>query len=114
MDGRGARGPRIARTTRRGTRPDLDDAGGTRIVDPTITALLPQFIDPAGNVPLQVAILALTSSVVEFTVLASYGMFAGRVSRLAAEPRVAALLDRAAAVLLMGAGLRMAALRRTG
>ncbi len=78
------------------------------------TALLPQFIDPAGSVPLQVGILALTSIAVEFVVLATYGIFAGRVSRLAAEPRVAAFLERAAGVLLMGAGLRMAALRRAG
>jgi threonine/homoserine/homoserine lactone efflux protein len=78
------------------------------------TALLPQFIDPAGSVPFQVAILALTSIAVEFLVLASYGAFAGRVSRLAGEPRVAALLERTAGVLLIGAGLRMAALRRAG
>jgi len=78
------------------------------------TALLPQFIDPARNVPLQVAILALTSIMVEFIVLASYGVFAGRVSRLASEPRVAALLERTAGALLIGAGLRMAALRRAG
>ena len=34
------------------------------------TALLPQFIDPAGSVPFQVAILAATSIAVEFAVLA--------------------------------------------
>src|SRR5262249_60146438 len=78
------------------------------------TALLPQFIDPAGSVPFQVAILALTSIAVEFLVLASYGAFAGRVSRVAGEPRVAALLARTAGVLLIGAGLRMAAPRRAG
>jgi homoserine/homoserine lactone efflux protein len=78
------------------------------------TALLPQFIDPAGSVAFQVGILALTSIAVEFVVLATYGIFAGRVARLAAEPRVAALLERAAGVLLIGAGLRMAALRRAG
>jgi len=78
------------------------------------TALLPQFIDPAGSVPFQVAILALTSIAVEFIVLASYGFFAGQVSRLADEPRVTAFLERTAGVLLIGAGLRMAALRRAG
>jgi homoserine/homoserine lactone efflux protein len=78
------------------------------------TALLPQFIDPGGSVPLQVAILAVTSIVVEFVVLASYGVFAGRVSRLATRPRIAAFLERAAGALLIGAGLRMAALRRAG
>jgi threonine/homoserine/homoserine lactone efflux protein len=78
------------------------------------TALLPQFIDPAGSVVLQVAILAATSIVVEFAVLAGYGLLAGRAARLAETPRVAAWLERAAGVLLIAAGLRMAALRRAG
>ena len=78
------------------------------------TALLPQFIDPAGDVPVQVAILAATSIAVEFSVLAMYGTFASRLSRLARQPRVAALFERTAGVLLIGAGLRMATLRRAG
>jgi homoserine/homoserine lactone efflux protein len=43
-------------------------------------ALLPQFIDPSGNVPLQVGILAVSSIVVEFLVLAGYGLAAGRLA----------------------------------
>ena len=78
------------------------------------TALLPQFIDPAGDVPVQVAILAATSIAVEFSVLAMYGTFASRLSGLARQPRVAALFERTAGVLLIGAGLRMATVRRAG
>jgi homoserine/homoserine lactone efflux protein len=78
------------------------------------TALLPQFIDPAGNVPFQIAILALTSIAVEFSVLAMYGTFASRLSRVARQPRVLALFERSAGLLLIGAGLRMATLRRAG
>ena len=78
------------------------------------TALLPQFIDPAGNVPFQIAILALTSIAVEFSVLAMYGTFASRLSRVARQPRVMALFERTAGLLLIGAGLRMATLRRAG
>ena len=65
-----------------------------------------------GQVVLQVAILAVTSIVVEFAVLAGYGALASRAARLAETPRVAAWLERAAGVLLIAAGLQMAALRR--
>jgi len=78
------------------------------------TALLPQFIDPAGSVPFQVAILAATSIAVEFSVLAKVPYIASRLSRVARQPRVAALFERTAGVLLIGAGLRMATLRRAG
>jgi homoserine/homoserine lactone efflux protein len=76
------------------------------------TALLPQFIDPARSVAFQVGILGATSVVIEFVVLAGYGVLAGRAARLAEAPLVAAWLERAAGVLLLAAGLRMAALRR--
>jgi homoserine/homoserine lactone efflux protein len=78
------------------------------------TALLPQFIDPRGSVPGQLAILALTSITVELVVLSVYGALAGRAAQLAARPRAVALLERAAGGLLIGACLRMAMLRRTG
>jgi homoserine/homoserine lactone efflux protein len=77
-------------------------------------ALLPQFIDPRGRVPGQLAILAVTSMTVELLVLNVYGALAGRAAHLAAKPRAVALLERAAGGLLIGAGLRMAMLRRAG
>jgi threonine/homoserine/homoserine lactone efflux protein len=38
----------------------------------------------------------------------------GDLERVARQPRVAALFERTAGVLLIGAGLRMATLRRAG
>jgi threonine/homoserine/homoserine lactone efflux protein len=76
-------------------------------------ALLPQFIDPAGAVARQVAILGVTSVAIEFVVLACYGGLAGRARLLAGRPRFARLVDRLSGLLLMAAGLGMALLRRT-
>jgi len=78
------------------------------------TALLPQFIDPSGSVPLQLGILAGTSITVEFVVLSGYGALAGRAAHLASRPRTVAAMERAAGGLLIAAGLRMAMLRRAG
>jgi threonine/homoserine/homoserine lactone efflux protein len=76
-------------------------------------ALLPQFIDPAAAVAPQVAILGLTSAAIEFVVLGLYGGLAGRARRLAARPRWSRLADRFAGLLLVTAGIGMAALRRS-
>lgn len=76
------------------------------------TALLPQFIDPSGDVALQVAVLAVTSVVVEFFVLAAYGALAGRATSLASRPRFAVATNRIAGSLLMAAGVGTAAVRR--
>lgn len=74
------------------------------------TALLPQFIDPRHGVPEQMLILGLSSAVVEFTVLACYGGFAGRASALAQTPRFSHSTNRVAGALLItaGAGLALA------
>ncbi|WP_189989420.1 LysE family translocator [Thalassobaculum fulvum] len=75
-------------------------------------ALLPQFVDPAGNVAAQLLLLGLTSVAVEFVVLAAYGGLAGRLRRFATRPAVVMWFDRAAGGLLIAAGLGMAAIRR--
>jgi threonine/homoserine/homoserine lactone efflux protein len=54
------------------------------------------------------------SITVELVVLNVYGVLAGRAAHLAARPRAVALLERVVGGLLIGAGLRMAMLRRTG
>ncbi|HXJ36527.1 MAG TPA: LysE family translocator [Candidatus Eisenbacteria bacterium] len=76
------------------------------------TALVPQFVDPAGTVPLQMAILAATTVVVELAVLTTYGALAGRATALAAEPRFATATNRVAGSLLVAAGVGTAAIRR--
>ncbi len=77
------------------------------------TALLPQFVDPATSVAPQVAILAITSVVIEFFVLAGYGLLAGRLTGRAIQPRFATLTNRIAGSLLVTAGVGMASLRRS-
>ncbi len=76
-------------------------------------ALLPQFIDPAGDVGMQVAILAVTSVVIELGVLLAYGGLAGRLGRFARNPRFARWTDRIAGSFLIAAGLGMAAIRES-
>jgi len=76
------------------------------------TALLPQFINPHSAIIPQVAILALTSVVIEFLVQLFYAVLAGRASRLAAQPRFASITNRLSGTLLIGAGVGMAAIRR--
>jgi threonine/homoserine/homoserine lactone efflux protein len=75
-------------------------------------ALLPQFVDPAGNVAGQMLVLGVTSVVVEFAVLAVYGGLAGRLRRFATRPAVALWFERISGGLLIAAGVGMAAIRR--
>jgi threonine/homoserine/homoserine lactone efflux protein len=76
------------------------------------TALLPQFIDPGAPVGAQVAILGVSSFLIELAVLAGYVAVAQRARRLAHRPRVALGLQRAGGLLLLGAGAGLAAIRR--
>jgi homoserine/homoserine lactone efflux protein len=76
------------------------------------TAFVPQFVDPALPVASQVAILGITTVVVELPVLAAYGALAARSARLVARPGFAVWTQRAAGLLLVGAGVRMARLGR--
>lgn len=76
------------------------------------TALLPQFVDPAHPLALQIAILAVTSILIEFGVLAGYTVLASRASRFAQRPRFASVLKRVAGGLLIGAGAGLATLKR--
>ena len=75
-------------------------------------ALLPQFIEPHGSLVGQVAILAVTSVVIEFFVLLAYGAAAGRMTSFATQPRYVRLTNRVAGTMLVGAGVGVAAIRR--
>jgi len=70
-------------------------------------ALLPQFIDVHASVPEQIAILALTSVVIEIGVLALYVHVATRAGAYAGG-RWTAWLNRVAGGLLVAAGARLA------
>ncbi|MGZ5937641.1 MAG: LysE family transporter, partial [Rhizomicrobium sp.] len=77
------------------------------------TALLPQFINPHASIVPQVAILAITSVVIEFFVQLIYAILAGRAAHLASQPRFARITDSVAGSLLIGAGIGIAAIRRS-
>jgi homoserine/homoserine lactone efflux protein len=76
------------------------------------TALLPQFIDPARPVGAQVMILGASSVLIELTVLALYVATCQRMRRVVDTPRFAAPLERVGGLLLVGAGVGLAAIRR--
>ena len=73
------------------------------------TALLPQFIDTAHAMAPQVFVLAVTSIVSEFFVLAAYAWLAARGGALLlARPHLARASDAAAGTCLIGAGIGLA------
>jgi homoserine/homoserine lactone efflux protein len=76
-------------------------------------ALLPQFIDPKGDLVVQVVVLAITSVVIESVVLLGYGLAAGRAMAVARQPRYTRWTNRISGVLLIGAGTGLAGLRRS-
>lgn len=73
-------------------------------------ALLPQFIDAHASVPEQVAILAVTSVVIEYVVQAGYVWLATRAGALAGLGWTTQL-TRVAGGLLVAAGARLAIAR---
>jgi homoserine/homoserine lactone efflux protein len=77
------------------------------------TAILPQFIDVAKPLGSQIVILGVTSVVLEFFILLGYGLLASRATRLAAQQRLAVWTNRLAGSMLIGAGLGLAALRKS-
>jgi len=75
-------------------------------------AILPQFLDRSRPVLPQVLIFGATSIVMEFVVLAAYGVAAGRAARVATTPRFATATSRVSGTLLVGAALGLARLER--
>jgi threonine/homoserine/homoserine lactone efflux protein len=76
-------------------------------------AIVPQFIDPARSLFPQLAILGVSSIVIEWFVLAAYGTLADGSGHLLRRPRFATAVNRIGGTLLIGAGLGLAGLRRS-
>jgi threonine/homoserine/homoserine lactone efflux protein len=76
------------------------------------TALLPQFVDPAGDIPTQIAILGVSSILIELAVLGLYVAVCQHARGVMHRPAFASALERAGGVLLIGAGAGMATIRR--
>jgi homoserine/homoserine lactone efflux protein len=77
------------------------------------TAILPQFIDAHHNVAFQILVMGLSSIVVEFAILFTYGELAGRALATARNPRFEKITNRVAGSMLIAAGVGLARLRRT-
>jgi len=76
------------------------------------TALLPQFIHPESAVPYQVTILAVSSILIELTVLSIYVALCRHARGMMRRAGFATSLKRAGGMLLIGAGAGMATMRR--
>jgi threonine/homoserine/homoserine lactone efflux protein len=109
--------PEVAAGTDRSSRRLLLDGLLLQLSNPKaiifFAALLPQFIDPKGDLVMQVVVLAITSVVIESVVLLCYGLAAGRAMAVARQPRYARWTNRVSGVLLIGAGTGLAGLRRS-
>lgn len=71
-----------------------------------LAAFLPQFVDPAkGAVGVQMGVLCLLGTFIDFPVLAMYGWLGGRAVRLATAPRAAKAFAWVAGLLLIGAAV---------
>jgi threonine/homoserine/homoserine lactone efflux protein len=75
------------------------------------TAILPQFIDAKHPVAPQVALLACSSFLIEFSVLSAYSGLSGRAGETA-TPRFRAYLERLGGGLLIGAAAGLARMER--
>ncbi len=76
-------------------------------------AMMPQFIDPAGNLVLQYALLAAACVVSEVPILAVYGWLASQGRRAFVGPRVAIWRERISGGALVAVGASLAAIRRS-
>ncbi len=75
-------------------------------------AILPPFIDPAGNIAFQILILGLTSHVIEFLVLLFYGALASGAARRVRSTKLALWVNKVAGSLLITIGIGLAFVRR--
>jgi homoserine/homoserine lactone efflux protein len=76
------------------------------------TALLPQFIDPQSGPALQLVVLGVTSVLIELPILVAYGVLAHQGGQLLRHRRAARWMDRLAGTFLIGAGVKLALVKR--
>ncbi len=76
-------------------------------------AFFPQFVDPAGPVAFQLAVLCLSFFTIALLIDGGYALLAGRLRGWLAAPARLRACDRVAGTLLIGAGLWLAAARRS-
>ncbi|HEY1729333.1 MAG TPA: LysE family translocator [Candidatus Baltobacteraceae bacterium] len=77
------------------------------------SALLPQFFDPHRWLVGQVAILGVTSQIIEALVMTAYILLASGVAQSAKKTVVAGIFERVAGLFLIGAALKLALTKRT-
>ncbi|KAA3649230.1 MAG: homoserine/homoserine lactone efflux protein [Proteobacteria bacterium] len=77
-----------------------------------MAALVPQFIDPAGNQWLQFAILAATTVVIDVLVMSAYALLATRFRRWVTDARAQRTQNRVFGSLFVVAGAALAAASR--
>lgn len=84
----------------------------TQIANPKaivfFAAILPQFVDVHGNVPLQLVVLAVTSQLIELCVLTGYVVAAARIRRSSAAGRAALWIERLGGAILVAIAVRIA------
>jgi homoserine/homoserine lactone efflux protein len=73
-------------------------------------AIVPQFIDPRQDIPLQVLILGVMGTVTEFPILLGYAFLGGRAATLG--PRYALWTNRVSGLFLLTVGGGLAMMRR--
>jgi len=74
-------------------------------------AFLPQFIDPAANVPQQFAILAAVTLIVEFIILIGWAWLAARAAQLTIRSDSVQWIDRISGGVLISVALGLAFLK---
>ncbi|HTV68792.1 MAG TPA: LysE family translocator [Rhizobiaceae bacterium] len=74
-------------------------------------AFFPQFIDPAGNYPLQIIVLGLTAMLFAAVSDGAYAVLAGRAGRILSAKRVR-ILSRISGGFLIGGGVWLALSRK--
>lgn len=77
-----------------------------------MVAVLPQFIDPARPLALQLLVLGATSCGVDFIVMHGYALLASRLQGLLRKPRAARWQNRFFGGLLMAVGAALAFVKR--